>query len=315
MTNRLLIFVALVMCGVTSVSAQEQRNITLSTPTGDIQGSLLMPSGDSVNTVALIVAGSGPTDRDGNQIMMRNNSLRMLAISLAANNIASVRFDKRGIGASRMANFDESEVLLDTYVDDVKRWVAQLRRDGRFQKVVIVGHSEGALIGMAAVAQGCKVSGLVSVAGMGRTFDQVLKDQLSNQPAEIRDIAYSIVDSLAGGHMVKRVPFFLVSTFSASVQPFIISMMQYNPQQLIRQLGGPVLLVQGDADIQIKVEDARLLWAANPKAHLKVIAGMNHVLKDCPSQERNMQIATYVNPALPINKQLVYEIVKFITHL
>ncbi|MEG2479557.1 MAG: alpha/beta hydrolase, partial [Mucinivorans sp.] len=207
------------------------------------------------------------------------------------------------------------DIRLNDYISDAKGWADKMVRDGRFQKVVFIGHSEGSLIAMSAAASGAKVGGVVSIAGPGRTFDQVLKDQLGEQPPQIRDIAYSIIDSLQQGLKVSRVPFFLVSLFRPSVQNYLISMMRHNPQFEIRKVGVPVLIVQGDADIQVRMEDARLLAAANPHARLRVIAGMNHVLKNCPSIDKQMQMATYINPTIPIDIHLVNEIVKFIKNL
>lgn len=287
----------------------------LDTPTGTLYGSLIVPSGDSSTTVVLMVPGSGPTDRNGNQMMMRNNSLKMIALELANNNISSLRFDKRGIAASRSAMNSESEIRFNNYIEDVCAWVSKLRRDGRFRKVIIMGHSEGALIAASALNNGARANALISVAGCGRTIDQVLKDQLSQQAIQIRDMAYKIIDSLKMGCEVKQVPFFLSSLFRPSVQPYLRSMMQFNPQSEIRNIKVPVLIIQGDTDIQVGVEDARLLHAANSTSQLYVIAGMNHVLKDCPGTEREYQMPTYANPALPVNQQMMCEIVRFIQHL
>lgn len=292
-----------------------EEKITLKTSDCQLQGSMLIPNSDSVSTVVLFVSGSGPTDRDGNQVMMRNNSIKLLAYSLALNNIASVRFDKRGTAESRMPSFNGAEVDFGHFINDVKEWVQMLRRDRRFSKLVLIGHNEGALLAINAISSGSKVDAFISLAGVGRTLDQVLKDQLLDQPTQVREIAYQIIDTLRNGHQVKHVPIFLASMFTPSVQPFIISAMKHNPQAEIRKIRIPILIIQGENDIQVKVEDARLLNAANPNSRLVVIPGMNHVLKDCHTTDRAAQIATYTNPALPINDQLIFETVNFIRTL
>lgn len=280
-----------------------------------LNGTLTMPESLATTVVTLIVAGSGPTDRDGNQSMMRSNSYKMLAHNLAAKGIASVRYDKRGLGASRYLKFDQQNVRLSTYADDVALWVKALRADNRFSKVVVIGHSEGSMLALMAADNGAKIAGIVSLAGVGRTIDQVLKDQLSSQPLQIRNAAYEIIDTLKKGHIYKNVPVFLVSVFNPAVQPFLISMIKANPQELIRNLTMPILIVQGDTDIQVRIEDARLLSAANHNAELAIIVGMNHVLKLCPTRDRDMQMATYSNPAIPLHGGLTAPIVNFIKSL
>lgn len=304
-----------VVAPLTLIAQIKEQTIDIVSGDCTLHGTLLLPDGEDARTVALIISGSGPTDRDGNQTIMRNNSLKMVAQSLAHNGIASVRYDKRGIAGSRYPSFDQQSICMNTYSNDVVKWVNTLRRDRRFSNVVLVGHSEGAMLALMAVKNGAKVDGVVTMAAMGRTTDQLLKDQLSEQPAQIRDIAYEIIDTLKNGHIYQNVPVFLSSLFTPSAQPFIISMMSINPQELIRTLRIPILVVQGDTDIQIRVEDARLLAAANHAVQLVIIAGMNHVLKECPEADRIFQIPTYANPALPLHPSLGPTIARFIKEL
>lgn len=284
----------------------------LATPTGDLYGSLVVPTGDSVRNAVLLVAGSGPIDRDGNQMFMRNNSLRMIAQELAQRNIATLRYDKRGVAASRAALDKDCDVCMEHYVDDVKLWIEYIKRDGRFENIFIAGHSEGAQIAMAAINEGAKVDGLISIAGPGRSIDQILKERLADQPKTIRNRAYLIIDSLKNGHDVVDVPVYLNALFRRSLQPYIKSVMQYNPQKLIAKIKKPILILQGDRDMRISLNDASLLHAANPNSTVEILAGMNHVLKNCASMIREEQLATYANPALPINELLTEKIYEFI---
>lgn len=292
----------------------KEEHIMLRTKDCDIQGTLMLPDGD-VDAVVLIVSGEGPTDRDGNQKMMRNNSYKQYAISLGAHHIASVRYDKRGIAASRMPDFDASEMRLSHYVDDVKAWVQMLRNDDRFSKIVVAGHSEGALMGLAAMAEGCGADGFISIAGIGRTYDIILKEQLAEQPLQIRNIAYQIIDTLRRGKIVSDVPVFLRAMFTDENQPYLISTFSYNPVRLARQITVPVLIVQGDTDMLVKVDDARLLFTAAPKSRLAIIDNMNHIMKYCPTLDKNIQADTYVNPSYPLSKRLVEQSVQFINAL
>ena len=150
--------------------------------------------------VVLIIAGSGPTDRNGNNSMMKNNSLQQIAHALATAGIASVRYDKRGIAASTSAGKIEADLRFDHYVDDAVAWVDLLKKDKRFSTVAIAGHSEGSLIGMIAARHADK---FISIAGAGQSSYRLLKEQLSTQPAAIKDASYAILDSLNEGKMVK----------------------------------------------------------------------------------------------------------------
>lgn len=287
----------------------EEKAVTLSTPTGEIKGKLLLPEGGKPSPVALLIAGSGPTDMDGNSAIgnMKNNSLKFLAEGLAKNGIASLRFDKRGIAGSAAAGKEESKLRFEDYIKDVQGWIDYLSKDKRFTGIAIVGHSEGSLIGMAACNGQPKVKAFVSLAGAGRPAYELIEEQIATQmtPEAVRKEVASINESLRNGKEVTRVPAYLQSLFRASVQPYMISWYKYNPQTLIAALKIPVLIVQGKNDIQVSVEDAELLKKARPSAELLLIDKMNHVLKDCDTKNQQQQMAVYTNPSLPVNAELV----------
>src|SRR5690606_11236335 len=126
------------------------------------------PAGGAPSPVVLIIAGSGPTDRDGNSPLLpgQNNSLRLLAEGLAQRGIATLRYDKRGIAESANAELREADLRFNTYVDDAAALLSRLHDDARFSRVSVVGHSEGALIAVMA-AQKAAVDAIVSIAGAG----------------------------------------------------------------------------------------------------------------------------------------------------
>lgn len=297
----------------------EEKSVTLSTKNGDIKGKLLLPDEGKPCPVALLIAGSGPTDMDGNSAIgnMKNNSLKFLAEGLAKNGIATLRFDKRGIAGSAAAGKEESKLRFEDYINDVLGWVDYLAKDKHFTDITIVGHSEGALIGMAACSQQPKVKALVSLAGAGRPAYEIIEAQMAAQmtPESVRKEVAVINESLKNGKEVAQVPAYLQSLFRASVQPYMISWYKYNPQSLIRSLKIPVLIVQGKNDIQISVEDAELLKQARSAAELLLIDKMNHVLKDCESKDQQQQMAVYINPSLPVNAVLVSSVSDFIKKL
>lgn len=311
--------VALLCCslvGVLGAKGQIREEVVeLRSEDCTLQGTLMLPASraDYGSTVALLISNTPTADRDGNERVMRNYALKMVATTLARNGIASLRYDKRGVGASRYTMEGVEAQGLSIHARDVQALIASLNK--QFSKVVVIGHGQGALLGMIALSRGAAAAGFVSLEGMGRSFDQMLKDQLAYTPPQIRDMAYSIIDTLKTGRAVANVPVFLSSFFAPQLQPYMISSMKYNSQQLIRTIKVPILVVHGDTDIAIRVEDARLLNAANPSSKLVVVAGMNHVLKECPTTDRAAQIPTYANPALPLHPALSPELVRFIKGL
>lgn len=299
--------------------AATPTNFVFSSPRhGPLYGTLTRPA-DTTRKVPVVlwIAGSGPTDRNGNgPVGLSTNSYQQLADSLKNRGIAMLRYDKRFIGESLpKENLRESkriqEVVLEDFIEDAAGLVRQLKADHRFSTVVVAGHSEGALIGMIAARQ-AGADGYVSIAGAGRPIDQVLARQLeAGYPAALAAAARPLLDSLRKGLPVKAVPAELSALFNPAVQPFLISWMQYNPQAEMQKLTLPVLLVQGTTDLQVHDSEAQLLKKARPAARLVVLAGMNHVLKAAPV-DRPQNLATYTQPGLPLHPGLVPALAGFI---
>nr|WP_199003217.1 alpha/beta fold hydrolase [Flavobacterium sp. ASV13] len=275
----------------------------------EIFGTLTTPATGTKFPVALIISGSGPTDRDGNNAMMKNNSLKLLAEALAKNGIASLRYDKRGIGESKAAAVAESSLVFENYTEDVKSWINLLKQDKRFSKVIVIGHSEGSLIGMIA---GAKADKFISIAGSGESADKLIKTQIASKAnKQLEDLTFPIIDSLKGGNNVKKVDPMLNSLFRPSIQPYLISWFKYNPQTEIKKLTVPVLVVQGNNDLQVTVKDAELLSQANKNAELLIVDKMNHVMKIIDGDvQANM--ASYNNENLPISEIMTNKIISFI---
>ena len=271
---------------------------------------LTNPSNSTSVPIVIIIAGSGPTDLNGNQPMMMNNSLKMLSDALVEHRIATFRFDKRAIAKSVVTNFQEADFSINIFANDVVKIIEFVKSKG-FEKVFILGHSEGSLIGLIAI-QETKVSGFISLAGAGSAADVILKSQLKPQlPPAMFGQAEAIIDSLKNGYLVKTVPPLFFPLFRPSVQPYLISWFKYDPSQLFTKIQCPALIMQGDKDLQIKTEDAQKLSSALPSAQLIIVPNMNHVLKtiDGDMQEN---ISAYTNPELPISKELIYGIVNFL---
>ena len=309
---RVIPFIAAAVSLTTALPAQETP-VTLETKSGALHGTLLLPANASGPVpVALLIAGSGPTDRDGNSPLLpgKNNSLKLVAEALAQRGVASVRYDKRGIAGSAAAATKESDLTFTTFVDDAAAWLEWLRKDARFSRRIVVGHSEGSLIGMLA-AQRSPVSHVVSLAGAGRPIAEVLDEPLSRglPPALLTD-ARRIMGELKAGRPVDSVPAPLAAVFRPSVQPYMISWLPIDPAQEIGRLTMPVLVVQGTTDVQVSMADAERLAQGNPRAKLEVIDGMNHVLKEV--REPSGQTASYSDPSLPLHPKLVEALTRFL---
>lgn len=264
--------------------------------------------------VVLIVPGSGPTDRDGNNPMgMKTNAYKLLAEALIKEDIASVRIDKRGLFGSAGAG-DPVVTSTQPYVDDIHAWIDAIKAERGSKCVFLLGHSEGALL-VSLAAQGRKdVCGLILVAGMGRPFGTILREQLTKNPANapILDSALSAITTLEQGGTVDTAGMHpaIAGLFSPKSQPFMKSLMAIDPVDALRQAKTPSVIIQGTRDLQISVEDAKLLNKA-PKTKLRLINNMNHILKEAPADMPG-NIATYSNPDLPLATDFVGQIEEFI---
>ena len=289
-----------------------QRPLSLATAEGELHGTLLLPKTEAPVPVVLLIAGSGPTDRNGNNPEGGNNdSLKKLAQNLAQNGIASVRYDKRGIAASRPATPDERDLSVEKYVQDAVAWSLKLRQDPRFSTLTLIGHSEGALIATLAAPE-AGADAVVSIAGTGRPIDQVIKEQLrERQPVALLPQSLWTIDQLKAGEQVPHVPDALQVLFRPSVQPYLISLFRQDPVAAFARLEMPALIVQGSHDMQVEVKDANALKAAKPDAQLVVIQGMNHVLR-IVANEPKAQLASYNDANLPLARELTSRLVDFV---
>ncbi|WP_107943401.1 S9 family peptidase [Metasolibacillus fluoroglycofenilyticus] len=279
---------------------------------GRLKVALEMPKNATAQVpVAVIIAGSGPTTKDGNTVIGENNSLKMLAEGLAQQGIASIRFDKRGVGDNMELLKDEGDLRFTNYSQDVEQIIEFVQQDPRFSSVHLIGHSEGSLVGIIA-AHTATVESLTSIAGAGRPIDEILFEQLAAQlPEPLLETASTILEQLKKGETVDNVPEDLYALFRPSVQPYLISWLKYDPAAKLAELKVPTLIIQGNNDLQITKVDAERLHTAKSDAEVLYFETMNHVLKDAPA-DRESNLATYANPTLPLTEGLVEKIATFI---
>jgi uncharacterized protein len=288
--------------------------ITLKTLVGTISGTLTMPKDASGKIpVVIIIPGSGPTDRDGNSNMgLNTNMYKLLAYALGKKGIASVRYDKRMVGQST-GNQKEKDLRFEDNVDDVTSIIDMLTADERFSKVILAGHSEGSLVGMLATHDE-PIKGFISLDGAGMPGEKILTDQMKSQPQYMIDGLKNVLDSLKRGKINPNVDPQLYALLRPSVQFYLMSWCRYDPTIEIRKLKMPILIIQGTADLQVTVDNAQKLKSAKSSAILMLIRGMNHILKDAPA-DKEQNLATYKNPDLPLNTEMVTDVVDFITGL
>jgi hypothetical protein len=289
--------------------------IAASGPQGALAGTWI-DSGKKA-PVVLIIPGSGPTDRDGNNPLgVTGAPYRLLAEALASNDVSSVRIDKRGMFGSKAAVPDANKVTITDYADDVHNWVAAIQKQTGNSCVWVLGHSEGALVALAAAQQPKGICGVILVSGAGRKLSDVIRDQLSSNAAFAPELdsAFNALKSLEAGQHVDATHFdpTLQKLFAPQVQDFLIDMFRQDPQKLAASLKLPLLIVQGERDLQVSINDAKALAAAQPKAKLVMLPEMNHVLKDIESDDRTANLAAYSDPSLPVDPGLVGAIVKFV---
>jgi pimeloyl-ACP methyl ester carboxylesterase len=306
------LLLVLLLLANTDASAAERlgRDVT----TAGLAGSFVRPDGSGPAKAVLMIAGSGPTDRNGNsRLGVDANYLEMLAGHLAGANIASLRYDKRGVGGSKALVTSEATLRFSDFVGDAATWRNWLHGQPGISCIFLLGHSEGGLIATR-VAEKSEPAGLILVMSPGLTFGAVLNTQLSTVPMSktLRNEALSTLKTLESGKQVAKVDPKLDNIFRPSVQPYLLSILNIDPAQALARLTTPVLLISGGYDLQVNAADFEALRQARPDAQVIRIPKMNHVMKDVTG-DRKANLAAYRNPDLPLSPELAAAVTKFIT--
>lgn len=261
-------------------------------------------------TLVILIAGSGPTDRNGNtKGAGENNSLKYLAEGLTNEKTSVFSYDKRIFQQMNNKNLDEKTLRFDDMIVDAGAVFNYFKSQNKYGKIYFAGHSEGSLVGMIA-AREQNANGFISLAGAGRPIDEVLLEQIEKQATIILEDSKTVLDSLKKGKTVEIKNPMLNMLFRESVQPYMISWIKLKPQEEIKKLNVPILIINGTKDMQVGENEARILHKANPNSELVIIENMNHVFKEVKTDEEN--IKSYSDPSLPVIPILIETITTFI---
>jgi len=281
-----------------------------------LSGTLAVPAAGGPVPVALIVAGSGPTDRNGNAAQgLRTNTYAQLAWGLAQRGIGSLRYDKRVLPATQ-GPVDLAKLTFDDFAADLSAAANALAHDGRFSKVIVIGHSEGASLAVRAVVRGLAPAGVVLIAGVGRPFGAVIHEQLSRQ---LDSATLVLFDSALARYLRNEptgdVPGPLIALLAPVNRTYMQSLVALDPVAELKAISVPTMIMQGAADAQVRVADAELLRQARPDARLVILPETNHVLKHVTDTLLAAQIKTYRDPTIPIAADVVTRIADWIDGL
>jgi pimeloyl-ACP methyl ester carboxylesterase len=238
-----------------------------------IDGTLLIPESTEDPPLVILIAGSGPTDRDGNQSFMKNNMLKKVAEALTNDGIATYRYDKRIVKQLKTRTFDKN-IRFDDFVNDAKSVVSYFKPS--YSSIIIAGHSQGSLVGLLACET--EVDGFISLAGAGNPIDKIILEQISETAPFFVEDTKRVFEILKSGETTTDFPPALASIFNLETQPFMSNWMQYNPQEHIEKLEIPTLIINGTKDLQMTTSEAQLLKERKPDAELVIIENMNHLL-------------------------------------
>ncbi len=303
------IFFSTLLCFFTVTSFSQNYSVKNLSITKHVDGTLLLPEKNPDNTLVIIIPGSGPIDRDGNQNLQKSNAIKKLAEGLSSRNLATFRFDKRVVKQIRSGNIDPNTKFDDFVIDgvDIVRFFSD---SNQFDKIYLIGHSQGSLVGML-TARETAISGFISLAGAGNSIDVVIVEQIKQMAPGLAETSANIFARIAEGELVEDYPPALASVFNTELQPFIANWMQYDPKDIIALLSIPILIVNGTKDLQVSLEEASLLHQANKNSQLEVIENMNHILVNIEG-DRLENSKSYNEPKRPLSSSLIESLITFI---
>lgn len=301
-----LIILVVVELSVTQITSEE-----ILIKNGEIQlpGTLTYNSKNS--PLVIWVHGSGNIDRNGNQpgTIVKAAYIKQFREAINKAGIAFFSYDKRTANPKNKLNLLEKGVVFNDFILDAKTVISYLKNNYSFSEIIVIGHSQGSLTAMKALKDADK---FISISGTGETIDKTIVKQISKQNVGFGKIAKAHFSELDSIGTITNVNPFLQSVFNKRNQPFLVSWMQLNPTEILKEIKIPILIINGDKDLQVQISDAETLHHSNPKSELVIIENMNHILKDIQKDEDNA--SSYSSPNFPVSKQLIKVIYNFVTN-
>lgn len=298
---------AFIFVSMVTVSTAQNFSATELSINRHVDGTLLTPDGIEQPPLVIFIAGSGPTDRNGNQALMKNDMLKKLAESLSERGIATFRYDKRVVKQLRTRNLDKN-IRFDDFVTDAKSVINHFK--STYSNLIVAGHSQGSLVGLLALDAGA--NGFISLAGAANSIDQIILEQISKSAPFFTADTKRVLDLLKSGQTTTDFPPALSSIFNLDLQPFMSNWMQYNPKDLIKKLEIPVLIINGTKDLQVAITEAQQLKEAKEEAQLEIIENMNHLLFEINGDDL-VNSKSYNDNSYVVMPQVIEIITAFIT--
>lgn len=309
------IFLSILSIFIRSTSYASERSITFKSGDLTLNGSLVLPDAkkNSGNSCVLLLPGSGPTDRDGNQPGLQSDFLKQIAEYLSSKGVVSLRFDKRAVKSYKMFWPADPEKLSEffsweNFKKDIHAAFAYLKKSPEVDANAcsILGHSEGGVFAIDVAAE-LKPATLILMGTPGRPLKEVLNDQISalldQQKATadqkkyfLSELSRAMTEVEKNGTIPKDVPPGLQALFPLGAGKFLQTDLSFDPSKKIRSFGGPILILNGLEDKQVNPKlDAEVLYKEAKKRHdvatkIKLFEGLGHELTVAGSSEKVSQV-------------------------
>ncbi len=278
-----------------------------------LSGTVALPEGTERFPAIVLITGSGQVDRDENAAKLPINVFKQLAAFMAENGMATLRYDKLGVGASD-GNFWETGFYDNAGA--AARALDYLRQYPGVDpdKVFLLGHSEGALISTHLAAEGAPAAGIILLSGSAQKGEEILKwqareiartmkgfsgwlirtlkiDVAKSQKKQIEKIKNSKKDSIR------------VQIFARINAKWMREFLEYDPLKDFEKIKMPVLAITGAKDIQVDPHDLeKLAAAANTDYEYHILPDVTHLLR---KQEGLPSISTYKDQVkLPVDREV-----------